>query len=330
MATDRNALTWTSAQVLTDVRRKASLPLTSTDWTDAVVLREATDVLRDFAGWALAQAGEGRQLASLNRSITTALTGVYGARELMLPPLASAGSIEGITWTDASGQTQSRLSRIDDAQEAEYSRPGDTGSPGAYALYGDRIRLYPAPTTGGILRVTYQRMHPELVVDSVVSVATLASVASASDTTSTLTLSAGFSPQVSVGDTLDIVRNQYPYAPIAESIEVTAVGGALSLTVDQPVALLSGHETAGARVVRAGNSPYVSLPLELRNAFNEKVAANILRTMGDLQGSAAAEQSATMQLARVMQMLSPRAKRDKPKAINPHSHLRSAFRRWGW
>lgn len=329
MATDRNALTWTSAQVLTDVRRKASLPTTSTDWPDAVVLREATDVLRAFTGWALAQAGEGRLLSSLDRPVTSALSGAYGGREFMIPPLAVAGTIEGVTWTDASGQTQSRLARLDNAQEADYSTPGGTGSPGAYTLVGDRIRVYPLPNSGGTLRVTYQRMHPELVADTVANVATVASVAAGSTTTSVLTLSAGFSPNVVVGDTLDILRGQYPYAPILANAEVTVVGGALSLTIDQPLALVSGHELAGARVVRAGQSPYVAMPLEMRNCFSEKVAANILRTMGDLQGSQVAEQAATLELARVMQMLSPRAKRDKPKAVNPSSLMRMSMRRWG-
>lgn len=328
MATDRNALSWTSAQVLTDVRRKAALPVTSTDWTDAVVLREATDVLWAFTGWALAQAGEGRLLSSLDRPITAALTGIYGGREFLIPPLAIASTIEGVTWTDASGTTQSRLARIDGAQEADFSTPGGQGSPGSYALVGDRIRLYPLPTTGGTLRVTYQRRHPELVADVVANVGTLLSVAQASATTSTLTLSVGISPNVAAGDTVDILRSQYPYSPILANAEVTNVGGATTLTVEGPLAQLQGHDTSGARVVKAGQSPYVAMPLELRNCFNEKVASNILATLGDMQGAQAAEQRATLELARVMQMLSPRSKRDKPKAINPYSHLRMTMMRW--
>lgn len=329
MATDRNALSWTSAQVLTDVRRKASLPTTSTDWTDAVVLREASDVLFSFIGWALAQAGEGRLLSSLDRPVTSAFSGAYGAREFMLPPLAIAGSIEGVTWTEQTGQTQSRLYRIDDADEATYSTPLGTGSPGAYALIGDRIRVYPTPSTGGILRVTYQRRHPELVPDAVANVGTLSSIAAATSTTTTLTESAGLTG-LAIGDTLDVLRHQYPYAPILANAEVTALPSGTSITVDQPLALLSGHDIVGARVVRAGQSPYVSMPLELRAAFTEKVAANIMRTLGDMQGSQAAEQNATLELSRVMQMLSPRVKRDKPKAINPFSHLRGRMTRGRW
>jgi hypothetical protein len=329
VATDRNALTWTSAQVLTDVRRKASLPTTSTDWTDAVILREASDVLYSFTGWALAQGGEGRLLSSLDRPVTAALSGAYGAREFALPALAIAGTIDGVTWTDANAQNQSRLARIDGADEATYSTPIGTGSPGAYALIGDRIRVYPAPTTGGTLRISYQRRHPELVADSAATAGTLASIAAATSTTTTLTESVGLTG-LAVGDTLDVLRSSYPYAPILANAEVTALPNATSITIDQPLALLSGHDTVGARIVRAGQSPYVAMPLELRTCFSEKTAANILRVMGDLTGSQVLEQSATQELSRVMMMLSPRAKRDKPKAINPASHLRSRMTRGRW
>jgi hypothetical protein len=327
VATDRNALTWTSAQVLTDVRRKASLPVTSTDWTDAVVLREATDVLWSFTGWALAQGGEGRLLSSLDRTVTAALSGAYGAREFVIPPLAIAGTIDSVAWTDSTGTTQSRLYRVDSAEEPTFSTPTGQGSPGAYAILGDRIRVYPLPNSGGTLRITYQRRHPELVVDSAATAGTIASVASASSTTSTLTESLGLTG-LAIGDTLDILRSQYPYDPIVANAEVTALPSGTTITVDQPVAMFSGHDLVGARVVRAGQSPYVAMPLELRTCFSEKVAANILRVMGDLQGSQASEQAATLELARVMQMLTPRAKRDKPKAINPYSHLRMRLLRW--
>jgi len=327
VATDRNALTWTTAQVLTDVRRKASLPVTSTDWTDAVVLREATDVLYAFSGWALAQAGEGRLISSLDRTVTAALVGAYGTREFMLPAHAVAATLESVTWTDAAGQNQARLARIDGGAEPDYSTPQGLGSPGAYSLLADRIRVYPAPNTGGTLRITYQRRLPELVLDAAANVATVSALSGT--TTSVLTVSGALTPALTAGDTVDVLRAQYPYAPIVASAEVLSMASTTP-TLDVPAAQFVGHEYVGARLVRSGQSPYVPLPLEMRNAFNEKVAANILRTMGDLQGSQAAEQSATLELGRIMQLLSPRAKRDRPRAINPYSHLRGGMYRGRW
>ncbi len=324
MATDRNPLSWTSALVLTDVRRKASLPVTSTDWTDAVILSEATDVLWDFADWAMAQSGEGRMLASLERPVSANLTGPFSSgNEALLPPLALAGTVESVTWTNATGQNEFRLSRIDGADQATFTAPTEDGDPNTYALIGDRLRLFPRPSSGGTLRITYQRRHPQLVVDTVANVGTISAIAQATATTSTVTHTL---TGLAVGDTVDILSASYPYSPLVTSVEVTALPGTLAV----PYAQLSGFDS-GARIVRAGQSPYVSLPLEFRTAVTEKTAANILRSMGDLQGMQAAEANATMSLGRVMQMLNPRVKRDKPRAINPWSHLRTRTRSlWRW
>lgn len=310
--------------VLTDVRRKASLPVTSTDWTDAVILSEATDVLWDFADWAMAQSGEGRMIASLDRPVSANLTGPFTAgSEVPLPPLALAGTIEGVTWTNATGQQQFRIARIDGADEAVYTTPSDDGDPSTYMVIGDRIRLYPRPSSGGTLRITYQRRHPQLVVDTVANAGTISAIAQATATTSTVTHTL---TGLAVGDTVDILSSSYPYSALVTSAEVTALPG----TIAVPYAQLAGFD-ASPRIVRAGQSPYVQLPLEFRTAVAEKTAANILRSLGDLQGMQAAEQNATLSLSRVMQMLNPRIKRDKPRAINPSSHLRARSRAfWRW
>lgn len=330
MATDRNPLSWTSAQILSDVRRRASLPTTSTDWTDAVILREATEVLWDFAGWAMASSGEGRMLSSLDRPITATLTGAFSSgSEVQLPPLAIASTLEMVTWTNATGQNEYRLTRLDAAQEATYATPADQGDPNTYTLVGDRIRLYPQPNSGGILRITYQRRHPELVADSAATAGTV-SIAPSTAASSTVTLTMALAVTgLAVGDTVDVLSSSYPYSPILQSAEVTAIVGT-TVTVDRSGAFFTNvGDMVGARVVRSGQSPYVQLPLEFRTCVTEKIAANILRTLGDLQGMQAAEASATMGLARVMQMLNPRVKRDKPKAINPSSLMRGRFGRGG-
>jgi hypothetical protein len=311
------------AQVLTDVRRKASLPATSTDWTDTVILREATDVLWSFAGWALAQAGEGRLLSSIDRVVSSALTGVYGKNEFVLPPLAVASSIDMVAWTDADGKTQSRLSRIDHAEEPVWSGLTETGSPSMYALIGDRIRVYPTPTTGGTLRITFPRRHSELVPDTTQFSGGIGSLnVVTATTTQFVTAHIG----LGVGDMIDIVTTAYPHVPVITYVEVIAQGGG-TITIPASVAQLSGFDSTTMRVVKSGQTPYVSLPLEMRAAFTEKVCANILRIVGDLQGMAACEQAAGLELARAMMLLSPRSKRDKPYTINPYSHLRMGLRR---
>lgn len=327
MSFDSNALQWTAAQLLSDVRRKASLPVTSTDFSDAVLLRECTDVLWSFAGWAMAQAGEGRLIATLDRLLSSGtLTGAYrAASEVDLPPLAIADSIDGVTYIDQNGATQARLQRLESGQESDYDTPLTTGTPSAYALVGGRIRLYPQPTTGGTLRISYQRRHPELIVDNTTNVGTV--VSGTGTTTTVLTMALAW-PLAVAGNEVDIISATSPYRTLASGVTV-ASNVTTTLTLSAPFANLVNLGLAGARVVLAGQSPYVQFPLEFRACVTEKTAANVMRILGDAGGNQLAEQAALMELARVTQLLSPRAKRDKPKAVSPYSHIRGRMARWG-
>lgn len=332
MTYDQNAQSWTAALVLSDVRRKASLPATSTDFTDAVLLREACDVLWNFAGWALSQGGEGRFLRTMERTVTSeldALSSPYRANsEFALPPLAIADTIENVTWRDSTAQNQYRLARIEMAEESDYDSPGKTGDPAAYAILDGRIRIYPQPTTGGKLRISHQRRHPELVPDTTANVLTVVSSSYTVDTEVSFVVSS--TAPYAAGDCIDLISPFYPYRYAVTDASVNGVTGGTTVRVVMSPTYITGFPP-GLRMVRAGTSPYVHMPLELRSAVNEKVAANVLRMLGDNTGMQAAEMAAKEELARVMQMLSPRAKRDKPKAVNPHSHLRAGVvrgRRW--
>lgn len=329
MTYDSNALQWTSAQVLSDIRRKASLPITSTDFPDSVLLREATDMLWSFAGWAMAQAGEGRLTASLDRALASGLfTSSYrSATETDIPPLAIADSIDSISFIDATGLNQQRLTRMELSNESDMESVDSTGSPAAYALMSGRIRLYPQPSTGGTLRIYYQRRHPELVLDNTTNVGTTSAIAANGLTQSTLTMAPAFALPVA-GNEVDLIAATSPYRAILSNVTVVSNVGA-SLVLAVPFTQLANLPTVGLRVVLSGQSPYVHFPLEFRAAVTEKVAANVQRILGDNAGAQASEQAAMMELSRVMQMLSPRSKRDKPRAINPYSHLRMAMRRWG-
>ena len=333
MAWDATGQSWTAAELVADVRRVASLPATSVDFTDPVVLREATDVLWSFAGWALSQAGDGRLVELLQRPVASLLASDYRqGGECELPPLAVADTVESVSWLNREGTSEARLQRIDPAEQPTYDAPSASGQPMAYALLGSRLRLYPRPDQGGTIRLVYQRRHPMLVTDTPVSVGTgsVSGPRGVSTTESTFAWSsAATALSLATGDLVDILNPHYPYRALTTQAAVTLVTPLASFSFVYPSTWAANTPPTGLRVVRAGTSPYVHYPLELRAAVTEKVAANLMRRVGDLTNAQASEQQAMQELARVMQMLSPRAKRDRPRAINPYSHLRSAGRR-GW
>lgn len=333
MAWDQNAASWTALELLSDVRRVASVPVTSTDFTDAVLYREATDALWSFAGWAIQQAGEGRLSDLFARPVTGLLTSPYrSATECELPPLAIGDTLESVAFLDTLGQTETRLQRIDHAVQSDYDRPTSEGVPRAYSMLGGRLRLYPRPSQGGTIRIVYQRRHPHLCADTRVNTALVLAVESTTTTTTTLSMTGGqgtnFTPAITAGETVDLLSSQYPYRALLTNVPVSAqVLGTVTLTVAP--ALLSGLNLTNARLVRAGQTPFVHYPLELRPAVNEKVAAAVMRRFGDLTNAQASEQAAAQELGRVLTILSPRSKRDRPKAVNPYSHLRGGLRA-GW
>ena len=332
MAWDVTGQSWTAAELVSDVRRVASLPQSSTDFPDSVVLREATDVLWSFAGWAMQQAGDGRLVELLQRPVTGLLASDYRTgSEVELPPLAVADTVEGVSWLNAEGSSEVRLQRIDHHAQSTYDNPTSTGQPIAYALLGNRLRLYPKPDQGGTIRLTYQRRHPVLVPDQLAYAATLLNVATTVAGTITRFQYMGDQPLAGLQplDNVDLLSNQAPYRPLVTGVPVWAANGTTNVDLNVPLSMLSGLNLYGVRLVRTGHSPYVHYPLELRAAVAEKTAANIMRRFGDLTNAQASEQTAQQELARVMQMLSPRAKRDRVRAVNPYSHLRLGMRR-GW
>jgi hypothetical protein len=324
MTYDVNSGSWTAAELLSDVRRRAVLPATSTDWTDAALYRECTDVLWSFVGWAMQQAGDGRLSEMFNRSVSAALGSSYrAASEFELPPLAVADTIEGVTWVDDSGTSERRLQRIDVSEQSLYDQADSFGDPAMYCFLSGRIRIMPQPTTGGVVRFQYQRRHPHLIADTTANVGTTLSISDAGSGYTTFTLST--TTPFALGDSVDLISNQSPYRALFTSLSVgTSAGSSTQLYV--PYSYLSSLALSGVRLVDSGSSPYIHYPLELRAAVTEKVAANVLRTIGDRAGAADCEAMAQSELGRVLQMLSPRAKRDRPKVINPYSLMRRGVR----
>ena len=333
MPYDASAQTWTTAELLADVRRVASLPATSVDFTDAVILREASEVLWSYAGWALQQAGEGRLVETLERPVSAALSSMYRAlSEVDLPPLAIADTVESVSFLSADGRNESRLQRIEASVQSEFDQPDSEGTPTAYALVGSRLRLYPRPSQGGVLRIAYQRRHPALITfdpsSTVVTNLTGWGTTTPTSVVGTLGLAGQTVPPWPVGTMVDVLRAQSPYRTLVASASVLAHSSS-AITLGIPPALIQNVTASELVIVRAGESPYVHYPLELRASVNEKIAANLMRRVGDMTGAQAAEASAAQELGRVLGMLSSRSKRDRPKAINPWSHLRGGMRR-GW
>jgi hypothetical protein len=319
VAFDINAGSWTTAQLLASIRRSANLPDTASDWTDAVLLEEASQVIQWFATWALTTVGDGRLVGMFSRNVSAALGDAYGAsRFFLLPPHAVGDTINSAVWVTATGR-EKPLVRVDPHDQHNWDTPDSSGEASAYVLLADGIRILPQPTQGGLLRFNYQRRHPDLIADTASDVSTISSVADLGDGFTRFNTSAG--PTYTPGSYVDLISNQFPYRCIHTMLYVDASTGA-TVDVFLPYSYVSSLSLAGCRLVMAGRSPYVHLPLEMKTAIQDKTAASVMRKIGDLTGAASAESSATSSMQLVMNILDPRTRDQRRKVMAPNSVMR--------
>lgn len=326
MSVDNNVASWTSALLIRDVRKRARLPSNDVNWTDTDILRAASEQLWSFAGWALANGGDGRLLTTYDRAVAASLPSPSRPLgEFLLPPLAAGDNLNHVAWIDATGTRESPLTLVDVSQQSDVIAPGATASqPWGYALLGDRIRLYPQPSELGTLRFTYPRRHPELCTDTTGNAPTVISIADAGSGYTRFTL--GTTAPFQAGQYVDLVSDQYPYRSVFSDLYAGAVSG---VTVDLyvPYSYAAAIAVGGMRVVRAGQLPYVQLPLEFRNCLTWQIAGDVLNELGDLTQASAAYACAEKALARVLGITARRVKATRPKIINRYSLARQSLRR---
>ncbi len=324
MSVDNNVASWTSAQLVADVRRKARIPTNSTDWTTTAIMRECSDQIWTFVAWAQMRGADGRLVTTYDRSVAASLPSPYRASgEFLLPPLAVGDTIQSVRWIDSTSENEYPLGLTDVSFQP--SQIGDTGSiPGSYALLADRIRIYPAPSVAGTVRFNYARRHPELCDDTTALAPVVNSVSDPGGGYTRFTLATS-SPFV-IGQYVDLINDQYPYRTIFSDLYCGATAGS---TVDLyvPYSYANAVTPASMRLCRAGQLPYVQLPLEFRTCLTWKIAAEILIQVGDMTAASAAESMADKSMDRVMGIITRRDKTDRVKIINQHSLARGAVRR---
>lgn len=272
------------------------------------------------------QTRDGRLTFELTRPVTSwGLTSDY--REFHLPPHALADCIDSVIWMSANGG-EFELSRVDVAHQSRYDQPNDSGTPSMYVLLDGRIRLIPAPNPQtGSIRYVYQRRHGDLCAET--QKCTIASVASLSaGAACSITMSSDLASGMVAGAWVDLISPRYPYRLELPDVRITSANtGTDTLTLDLPYATLNAVSPTTLVAVHSGETPYVHLPLELRQSFTDYVAAAIVRQLGDEALANTYERSAQEGLGRALGMLSPRTKGTRLKLVNPYSLFRGGASR---
>lgn len=300
-----------ATDVVQSLLDRGAIPPSTEGLTTSRLLALLDEELQGYVTSLLREVGEGYLATSEDFAVAA------GATRVRFPSRAVANGVRRVEWLEA-GATEGRpLSPL---------RPGAyVVECMAYTADAGGLTLTPAPTTSGILRLTYLRRPARLVEtedeDGAPQVGTAASAAASTVTCAGTSLPADFV----VGARVDFVRARPPFDVLAADVALTAVAGQVLTVAEVP----DGFE-AGDYVCPADTSPVPQVPLECHPLLAQRLTWVVLQAVGDARAGAAAEQLADME-RRVRSLLQPRdegGRRYVRTFTAPAWGMRRLGRRW--
>jgi len=304
-------LTYLTSDLITAVRRKGRIPDSVPDYTDAVILAEADDVISSYMTEALSSLRNGYWVVQTDTALTV------GTSAYEIPTDCTGDSLEGVYLVDSTGREQ-RLAHvpISDSGSIIVSSTS-TGTPRAFCLRDSDVVLMPTPNSAAVsVRVRYMQRRGRLVATTACALITAKNVGA-------LTVTSATQPALFVDDTYyDIVRATPPFRRVVSNALVDNIAGAFIYTFDTQA--VTGVQTTGTDYLcLTGETCVIQLPVELHSALALMTAGAILGQMGY-----AAQESILMQrgqsvIAAFQNLAIPRVKEQLFKVVNRNSTLRT-------
>lgn len=251
---------YTTTGLLASIRRRASIPTTSTTGgANADLLAYANEELRLGLVAEILRLREGYFKRDSDTTLTSSTT-------YRIPSRAIGGKLAAVQLLDSAGAVIATLSEYDDARLADFGVA--TGIAG-YVVEGQNIVLVPASTTTATtLRQKYFAQPNELVSSG------YATISAINTSTNVVTTSAVHGYTTS--STLDLVRATEGFEGLAIDQTPTAVGSTTTLTFSSlPTGLAVGDYVCVAR-----QSPVPQIPSEYHPILAQRVAVAYLEANG--------------------------------------------------
>ena len=305
-------MTYLTSDLITAVRRKGRIPDSVPDYTDAVILAEADDVISSYMTEALSSLRNGYWVVQTDTALTV------GTSAYEIPTDCTGDSLEGVYLVDSTGREQ-RLAHVPISDSGTIILSStSTGTPRAFCLRDSDIVLLPTPNNASVsLRVRFMQRRGRLV--PVTSCAAISAKDVGAGTVTTAT-----QPSLFLDDAYyDIARSTPPFRRVVSNALVDNIAGSgpYVFTFDtQPVTAV---QTTGIDYLcLTGETCVIQLPVELHSALALMTAGAILGQMGY-----AAQESILMQrgqsvIAAFQNLAIPRVKEQLFKVVNRNSTLR--------
>ena len=253
---------YTTVGLLASIRRRASIPTTSTTGSDdTALLAYVNEELQLHMAAQLVSVREEYYV----RHADTALSGT----SYRIPTRAIAGGLRNVQLLNSSGKPVFQLSRLSQEKLPEYADKTQTIG---YLVEGNNIRLYPSASFGGAtsLRLSYFERPSEIV--PVQNGARPITLINTGTNTVTISSTTGFSTSLPV----DFIKA----TPNFETISIDSTPSSTTSTTLTFSSLPSGL-AVGDYVALAQTSPVPQLPVEFHPILAQRAAIRFLAAIGD-------------------------------------------------
>lgn len=197
---------------------------------------------------------------------TTTQTLVVGTSDYRVPSDAQGGTLRLVTIVDSAG-VERNLPQVPLQYDQKWSQ---NGTPVAFSMIGNKVRLFPTPDTAQTLRLLYYRRPSKLV-----PLSECAEILSVTSTVAQITYEGYVATQTDTGDPFDIVQAQPHFAALVDGEEPTI--GADSYVIDilsaagTSVSIDTGSgwtPAVGDAIAQGSNTVYVSFASGFPTIFN--------------------------------------------------------------
>lgn len=322
------AESWTTTELLADIRQQGRIPEDDPDATDAALLSEADHQLKTIFVPAIRKARADWYSAFEDQAL------VAGQSAYRIPHRAATSSVRTVLWYDSAGN---RFECFPVPMTDQHGSATRRGRPAYYAIEDDRVRLIPAPSSAmGTLRIYYERRPSTLVVeDDALQVST--SVDTDLDEYYVTTGTANPASLFSAGDKVDLIKADPPFSACFTGKAITSIAGPIAtiyiitLAYDD-VTMQLGSGTGPTDLTdwlcQTGETVIPQIPPELHPLLALATAAQYLRPI-DPDAYNTAMNDFTARFTEAVKLLSPRQQGRQQKMRGGSMLRRSSSRRGG-
>lgn len=309
-------MAWTTATLLAQVRRVASLPsaVTALGYTDADLLAHADVALQGHILPLVANARDEHGVHFADVEVPA------GQEYVRLPPRVVAGRLRDITRRSAAGNSWVSVPRLEPEDTARWATPAPIGIQSlSVVVEAGFLRLVPVPTQTQTLRISYVRTPSTLAsVASCFQVSAITPGAFVSLTTLAATTGGALYDLVMVG-------NGDSLADRATNIG-SGTSPAIALADMDRRYTNTSPETArylaeGLFLCPAGTTCIVPLPDVASTLLSHATAIGFMASIGDSEGASRTQDALDAMTSQLVPLLSERIE-GEPQTVRPRAMSR--------